>query len=60
MGEDSHPRDEMPVYFELDRSLVHSGSWLYDEHLITSWVHLGGYNRLWPEVYDIRTGEKNI
>lgn len=56
-GRIATPRDEMPIYFELYSSRVRSGSWFYDEHLITKWMHLGGYNRLWPEVFDIRTGE---
>ncbi|MBG0786288.1 MAG: hypothetical protein H0S79_14420 [Anaerolineaceae bacterium] len=56
-GRIATPRDEMPIYFELDSSLVRAGNWLSDEHLITPWVFIGGYTRLWPEVFDIRTGE---
>lgn len=51
------PRDEMPVHFDLDSYLPRSGTWIYREHFIMLWENLGGYRRLWPAVYDIRTGE---
>ncbi len=56
-GEIATTRDEIPVHIDLDSYLPRSGTWIYREHFITLWENLGGYRRLWPDVYDIRTGE---
>ncbi|QRN82775.1 hypothetical protein JR338_10180 [Chloroflexota bacterium] len=57
-GEIATPQVEIPAAVKLPHFVGRSINWFYHDHMISPWQYYEGYRaRVWPEVYDLRTGD---